>query len=421
MLAAALAATLASCGPSSSLPTGDPTGWADAFRFPHAVHAETTCVECHDLGAVLAGRRAVPGADDHAPCDRDNCHRAEFVAAPGAFCTMCHSELDPTGAEPTTLAPYPPIVGGRALAAEFSHEVHVDYGKMEASVGFHVACSDCHTRDPEASDPQLPDHATCNRCHAAEAAPNGAPRMEECGRCHSARDRAQTRSRALIVGDLRFAHSSHAVDRKGTLIRCVACHVDVANVDKTATHTKPPTAACVECHDDGDRVPDEARMRVCEICHAARSESFGTLAPRSHLPASERPENHTLAFRSDHDTEARQSASQCAKCHSTMSGSPRDVCDECHQSMRPRNHNVAWREFDHGPEAATDSQPCATCHAAGFCISCHSRPPRSHFPLSEFSRGGHAIQASIDTRACVACHEPDRDCLTVGCHARGGM
>ncbi len=391
------------------------------------MHVKTTCVDCHDRGAVLAGRLAVPGADDHAPCDRNNCHRSEFVAAPGPFCTLCHSELDPTGAGPTTLAPYPPVVGRRTLAAKFSHEVHVDYAKMEASVGFHVACSDCHARDPEASDPQLPDHATCNRCHAAEAAPEGAPRMEDCGQCHAERDRAArgarapARARKMIVGDLRFAHVSHAVDRKGRLIRCVTCHVDVASIAQTGAHATPPTAACVECHDDRGRVPDEARMRTCEMCHATRSESFGTLAPRSHLPALERPENHTIAFRSDHTTEARHSGSECAKCHSTMSGSSRDVCDECHQSMRPRDHNVAWREFDHGPEAATDSARCATCHAAGFCISCHSRPPRSHFPMSEFSRGGHAIQASIDTRACVACHEPVRDCLTLGCHARSGM
>jgi hypothetical protein len=359
----------------------------------------------------------MPGADDHAPCDRDQCHRTEFKVEPGPFCALCHSRVDPTGATPTTLAPYPPRAGARANASAFSHQTHVDYAAMETAVGFHVACSDCHQRSDDEPNPGLPGHAACMRCHAAEAAPQGAPRMEQCAACHIARDRAPPRTRTLIVGDLRFAHAAHASDRKGKLTRCVTCHTDVAKVTRINEHAVPPTGACVKCHDDDDRTPAEFRMRICETCHATRTESFGTLAPRSHLPASERPENHTIAFRSDHEQEARQNSAGCAKCHTMMSGSSRDTCDECHQMMSPRDHTVGWREFEHGPEAATDAERCATCHTGGFCVACHARPPRSHFPLVEFSRGGgHAAAAALDTRACMACHDPRRDCLTMGCH-----
>jgi hypothetical protein len=391
---------------------------ADQWRFPHSEHRDLQCTECHALADVVAGRPALPGADDHAPCDRDACHRAAFLAKPGPFCVTCHATVDPTGQQPTTIAPYPPGFGSRALAATFSHSRHVDYAAMEKRVGFHVACSDCHARPAEASDPALPGHAECMRCHAAEAAVDGAPSMADCAVCHIDRDRQPTRYRKLIVDDLQFSHASHSNDRRGALIRCIECHVDVAEVSQTNRHEPPPTSVCVQCHDDDHRTQAGLRMRICETCHATRRETFGTLAPRSHLPASERPQNHTLAFRTDHDNEARASSEACSRCHSTMSGSARDTCDECHQSMRPQSHTVSWREFDHGPEAATDSQPCATCHNGGFCIACHARAPRSHFPLVEFARGSHAELALGDLRACTVCHDMDRDCVGFGCHTR---
>jgi len=389
---------------------------ADQWRFPHASHGDLACVECHALADVLTGHPATPGADDHAPCDRDACHRDAFVRAPGPLCATCHDEVDPSGATSTSLAPYPPTYGSRALAATFSHTKHVDYAAMERRVGFHVACTDCHQRAPDERDPRLPGHAECLRCHAAEAAVDGAPTMAECATCHIERKRRPLRYRRLIVGDLQFAHMAHANDRRGEPVRCNTCHDDVAKVSETDAHSPPPTSACVACHDDDRRTPGESRMRICETCHATRRETFGTLAPRSHLPASERPVNHTLAFRTDHSVEARNSARECARCHTTASGSVRDTCDECHQSMRPRDHTVGWREFDHGPQAATDAQPCVTCHSGGFCVSCHSRPPRSHFPLVDFARASHGDLALGDLRACTVCHDVQRDCIGFGCH-----
>ena len=400
-----------------SAPATPQTTESDNARFPHASHGEIRCVECHPVADVVAGRPARPGAADHAPCDREKCHRADFLGPPTPLCSICHDQVDPLGGG-TTRAAYPPERGRRALAAEFDHKKHLDFSAMEKAVGFHVSCSDCHQAD--AAGAELPGHQACARCHAAEAAPEGAPPMTRCGGCHVERPRQPSRRRQLIAGDLRFRHSDHHSDRRGDLIRCVECHVDTAEQSETGAHPAPPIAACVRCHDDSDRVPPTRRMRVCETCHATRQQRLGSLAPRSHLPATERPIDHTLAFRRDHEEEAQRDAARCARCHTVMSGASRDVCDECHRVMRPSDHVVSWREFDHGPEAALESDRCARCHSAGYCVACHRQVPRSHFPLAEFGAlGGHGVQARLNMRACITCHPQPTFCSSgAGCHPR---
>lgn len=383
-------------------------------RFPHRKHAQLACTECHAQTSVLAGRPAVPGAADHAPCDREQCHRDRFLAPPGAFCAVCHSDVDATGASPSPVV-YPPERGPRALASRFSHRAHLDYAAMEKRVGFHVSCTDCHETDAR-GELTAPGHAVCARCHAPSAAPAGAPPLDQCAECHAPRSPPPSRRRQLIVGDLHFTHKNHRRDRAGVPIRCTECHLDTADVTGIGRHAPPPTRACEVCHDDNSRVPSTMRMRVCETCHTRKAAQLAQLAPRSHLPAPRRPEDHTVAFRRDHGIEARDDPAGCAKCHRMMSGSPRDACDECHQVMRPVDHVITWTEYEHGPEARADKERCAVCHKADFCIACHSQEPRSHYPRMEFRQGGHATIARFDYRACVTCHQPDRDCTGSGCH-----
>lgn len=386
----------------------------DKGRFPHAKHVTTPCVDCHAMDAVVAGKPARPGANDHAPCDRAQCHREAFLKAPGDLCKMCHATIAVAWRGATTLAPYPPVRGPRALAAEFSHAAHLNYASMEKRVGFHVSCTDCHTVTERGIS--RPGHTACIRCHAGEAAPEGTPAIKDCGRCHKARRKRPSRLRRLIQGDLRFAHARHRTDRRGKLILCTECHKQTGRVASTNTHRSPATAACVACHDDDTRVPPARRMRVCETCHTTRTRTIGTIAPRSHLPEPDRPEDHTLAFRRDHATDARRNAGRCARCHTFMSGSNRGTCDECHQVMRPQDHVVTWREFEHGPQAAMRADRCTTCHVGEFCSSCHSRPPRSHIPLSTWRSGGHGPLAAFNMRSCITCHTVHRDCTTSGCH-----
>lgn len=384
-------------------------------RFPHARHAALACTDCHNLDAVLSGEAARPGIDDHAPCDRGACHEDAFLAEPGPICAICHDRVVPGSAGETGLAPYPPERGSRALAAEMSHRQHLDFARMERRVGFHITCVDCHTTD-ESGTPAMPGHAVCGRCHAPEAATPKIPAMHRCALCHRPRPRQPYRERRLITGDLRFRHSDHQVDRRGTQIRCAECHERSPETTTVGEHPTPRTAACVTCHDDSERTPTSKRMRVCRTCHSVRGLALGILAPRSHLPERERPEDHTLAFRRDHAEEARVDSARCARCHTFMSGSARQVCDECHQVMRPLDHVVTWREYDHGPAASAEADRCATCHTAPFCTTCHSRPPRSHFPASTFAIGGHASLARINLRSCLTCHDPESGCTGSGCH-----
>jgi len=412
-LASAIAAIGACRGGHAGTPETTPAD--EAGRFPHGSHAGLACVDCHALSAVLAGRPAVPGAADHQPCDRSGCHREAFLRAPGPLCKVCHPSVDPTASEAAAPVAYPPRRGRRALAASFSHARHLDYAAMERQVGFHVSCGDCHSAS-DSGEPTSPDHAVCGRCHAPEATPPGAPSMGQCGACHQAGNPEPLRRRRLIVGDLHFQHGNHRNDRTGKPILCTECHAGTAAVTRTGGHAPPTTATCVECHDDSNRTPGSMKMRACATCH--RSEDLGVtqIPPRSHLPAPDRPTDHTLAFRSDHGADARRDARRCARCHTLMSGASRNVCDECHQMMRPRDHTLLWREYDHGGAARDRSERCVTCHQGDFCSSCHARPPRSHTPLLEFAQRGHAGIARFDLRACLTCHDADRDCTGSGCH-----
>jgi hypothetical protein len=239
--------------------------------------------------------------------------------------------------------------------------------------------------------------------------------MLDCVDCHRPGLRPVSRQRRVIVGDLRFRHGNHRADRAGRSIPCRDCHPGAARVTRLGQHQPPTTRACVDCHDDDARTPPTMRMRACETCHAGVSDTFSQLAPRSHLPPPERPEDHTLAFRRDHSADAALHGDRCARCHPSLSGNTRDTCDECHQVMRPQDHVVMWREYEHGPDAASRADRCATCHQGEFCVACHSQPPRSHFPLYDFRNGGHGALAVFDLRACLTCHVASRDCE--GCHA----
>jgi hypothetical protein len=396
----ALAACNATRVAEAPVPPTDPT------RLSHSVHAAIPCGSCHDAPR--------PGANDHKPCD--GCHRAAFLAPPGELCKVCHTKVTSsplTAAKPLSapLKHYPVEDIWQAEAPLFSHQRHLDSGAVERAVGFHVTCADCHVRDGKLA---RPDHATCSRCHAPEASPPGLVTMGQCTGCHAPASRLRTQSQ-LIRGDLRFDHPSHRVDRRGQAIRCEQCH---DRTQRAGTEAPPPPAiaSCVSCHDDGTRAPDGVRMRICATCHVGREQNVATLAPRSHLTATEKPLDHTIAFRTDHAEVAARDSARCATCHTQMSGNAADTCDECHQTMKPADHRITFRELDHGPEAIAHRSRCATCHVVSFCTACHSQRPRSHgFPNTY--QLDHAMAARENVIACLTCHVDERaSCTGSGCH-----
>jgi hypothetical protein len=372
----------------------------DKTRLSHAQHAGIACTDCHQMGMR-------PG-HDHKPCD--TCHRGAFLAKPGALCDACHTAItvEPLAAP---LRPYPSDDIWQAQPPRFSHAAHLDAGRIEARVGFHVTCIDCHVRGEEGKLVR-PDHATCARCHAPEASIAGVPRMDDCKSCHDAGAQLRTRVR-LIKGDLHFDHDRHRADRRGGSIKCEQCHAGSAAATGWNDHAAPRIAACVGCHDDSDRTPTSMRMRACETCHSERSVHLTTIAPRSHLPATERPIDHTIAFRRDHAEAAERDGARCAACHTQMSGNARDMCDECHQTMRPADHRITFRELDHGTEAAADRDRCARCHVVEFCSACHSQRPRSHGFAGSFNND-HGPLARINLRSCLTCHQ---EAFCNGCHS----
>jgi len=382
------------------LPERDPT------RLSHEQHAKITCVECHTMGKR-------PG-DDHKPCDR--CHAQAFLAQPGELCKVCHTEVKPPHLGDPLSAPLRAFPSGdfwQAEPSKFSHRDHLDNGTIESAVGFHVQCADCHLRGDKLV---RPDHAICARCHAAEASPKGLVTMADCAGCHTAAMQQRTRAR-LIRGELKFDHTSHRTDRRGVAIKCEQCHAASAMATDYASHAAPKIESCVGCHDDSDRTPESARMRMCATCHNGRTQSVATLAPRSHLPVTERPIDHTIAFRRDHAEAAERDSARCATCHTQMSGNAHDTCDECHQTMRPVDHNITFRELDHGEEAAADRTRCARCHVVEFCTACHSQRPRSHGFPGSFTGTEHAMLARENVRACLTCHvNSAASCMGAGCH-----
>ncbi|MBS1119827.1 MAG: hypothetical protein H6Q90_2055 [Deltaproteobacteria bacterium] len=391
---------VAACSPArrsdAPVPPVDPT------RLDHQRHALIPCDGCHRSSAR-------PGADDHRPCDDGACHKAKFLGPPSLFCQVCHKTVTTTPLA-APLKQYPVEDPWQSLPPVFSHRRHMDADRMEKRVGFHVSCADCHAR----SDGMLvrPDHATCSRCHAVEAALAKAPSMESCAGCHQGGARPRARVR-VIQNDLQFHHERHRIDRKGVPIKCEDCHRQSGRSSTYADHPAPRIESCVGCHDDAHRTPYPMRMRICETCHLERRSSLTALAPRNHLPATERPLDHTLAFRRDHAEVAARNSARCATCHTQMSGNPQQACDECHQRMLPADHRITFRELDHGPEAAADRTRCATCHVVEFCTACHAQRPRSHGFASTFVRE-HGRLARLNVRACTTCHLED---FCQGCHA----
>ena len=399
-LVAIVVAIVAAIGCSSARTVETPAPPVDKTRLSHSQHAAIKCESCHRMGER-------PGANDHAPCDE--CHKQAFLSPPGELCKTCHTKVT-TQPLAAPLRPYPVEDIWQAEPPRFSHAVHMDLARMEGGVGFHVTCADCHVRDGKLA---RADHTACARCHAAEARVGKAPPMESCAGCHTKGSQQRTRGR-LIKGDLRFDHPRHRADRRGTPIKCDDCHRDTKESTSYADHAPPRIAACVGCHDDAERVPHELRMRTCETCHSGRTQNLATIAPRDHLPATEKPIDHTLAFRRDH-AEAASNGARCATCHTQMSGNSFSSCDECHQTMRPADHRITFRELDHGTEAAANRDRCATCHVVEFCTACHSQRPRSHGFPGTFANE-HGGLARINVRSCMTCHEQRRDCLP--CHER---
>jgi hypothetical protein len=385
----------------------------DEKPFDHALHdgskpdARLTsgapkCIACHVLTDPARGTLSRPGTADHAPCD--TCHRPAFFQPPGRLCTVCHTQVDPRTPSKTVMAEWPPAGRIRQRASVFDHRLHLDNEKMER-IAQHVDCKDCHKLGGETATKAA--HEVCGPCHGGalvrrEATEKPPFAMNECEKCHTSEQLLVPQGRRFITKDLIFSHAKHERDRKGNPIFCSNCHGAVAESRNVEHIELPAMVDCAKCH-ESDRVSDNKRIANCDTCH---TQITAGVAPRNHLGHAI-PDNHTLAFRSDHADAARSDKARCRFCHGGMSGTTRDACYECHVTMKPRDHTLRWASFDHGPEAAMRRENCATCHEADYCSRCHSMRPRSHLPFESFVGGGHGVEARLNMRTCMACHSAD--------------
>lgn len=359
----------------------------------------------------MEGRIARPGAQQHAPCD--DCHKAEFGKPPGPLCRVCHTSVDPMRKGGSPLQAYPERGTVQTLAAGFSHRLHLDAGPMERATGMHVACSDCHPRDPRTRDPMVPGHDACARCHEQAASVKATLPMSHCAGCHPVRDVALVRGRLLITGDLSFHHAAHETDLTGAPVACTTCHEGVDASSSRDQMAVPPMVRCSQCHDDAARSPDRVRMSNCKTCHANITTGTPPLNHGVTEGGAARPADHTLVFRKHHGTQAASPNANCRFCHTEVTGAAEDSCFQCHEVTKPRDHNLLFRD-DHGRDAQADADRCAACHAPETCLACHSVPPRSHTPLGEFRLGGHAEQARFGLTSCLTCHTYEDTCSR--CH-----
>jgi hypothetical protein len=136
-------------------------------------------------------------------------------------------------------------------------------------------------------------------------------------------------------------------------------------------------------------------------------------AYRASLDAVKRPEDHTPLFRFRHEKAAASKDAKCRYCHSGLSQSSRDACNDCHTVMRPKSHGVRFRSTEHGRLAALDQSRCATCHEVEYCTECHQIPPDNHYPIQNFSTR-HERVARANPRSCLTCHTFEATCAE--CH-----
>ena len=93
---------------------------------------------------------------------------------------------------------------------------------------------------------------------------------------------------------------------------------------------------CAQCHEDSRRSPARVRMENCRTCHATIASGA---APLDHMVTGALPTDHTIEFRRDHARQAVADNANCRFCHQELSGRKEDSCFQCHNVMRPRDHD----------------------------------------------------------------------------------
>jgi len=420
--------------------------------FNHSQHLTigAKCIDCHKPSEADA-TVARPGHDS---CT--TCHQQWFQAQTPKteFCTVCHTKV--VQDQLPELRNFPDYNKTNAILFDFSHKLHLGAkGKVTQVVGARVDCKHCHQLDARGEKATFPAHRECSACHSI---PDIKPRLaadsknEDCLGCHTSVEQQNPNYRKLrrfitdpniaqiahsvsapaasgntMNGrDLKFSHTKHLTDDRNVGISCETCHIGIDEKTSIAQLDIPSMWDCTMCH-ESSRTSSDYRISKCSVCH---TQIAAGRKPRNHT-LTERPFDHTAAFRIRHAEAARAPNAKCAFCHEFVSGLrprlqsvtrteerplPNGSCDECHSVMRPKSHTIRWRNDLHGRMAAMDRVSCAVCHQPDTCERCHNERPRSHNPINAFVNGGHRFQAQVNQRSCFTCHEFTQTCER--CHSQ---
>ncbi|HEV8484582.1 MAG TPA: cytochrome c3 family protein [Blastocatellia bacterium] len=423
-----------------------------ASPFSHSQHLKTgaKCTDCHKPSEQDA-TVARPG---HEACA--TCHAQWFdpKTQNKLFCDTCHTKIVPD--QMPEVRAFPNYNKPSAILFDFSHKLHLaTKGKVTQVVGARVECNLCHHFDAAGEKATFPVHRECSTCHSI---PDIRPRLaadsknEDCLGCHTSVEQQNPnyhKLRRFIVDpntaqiardvnvpvstgntmngrDLKFSHSKHLTDSRNAGIACETCHTNVEEKTSISQLNIPSMWDCTMCH-ESRRTGNDYRISNCSVCH---TQIAAGRKPRNHT-LTERPLDHTAAFRIRHADAARAPEAKCTFCHEFVSSLrpalqsmtrteerplPNGTCDECHSVMRPKSHTIRWRNDLHERMASMERLNCAVCHQADSCERCHNERPRSHNPINAFVNGGHRFQAQMNQRSCFTCHEFAQTCER--CHSR---
>ena len=190
----------------------------------------------------------------------------------------------------------------------FSHPVHLNRGGLE--------CNDCHgsvSDSTAASDNNLPQTATCVRCHDGTRA--------------VVIDPAAFRWKP-VERTFRFDHQFHL--RLGNLAPLLASAIDSGRYLGPVGSIRKHLVA----------------QNHCEACHRGLAES----------------DNHGMPQMSD-----------CLVCHSEIDNP--FSCETCHLDgiqLRPEDHTMEFVDGHASKEFEYDKATCLPCHGTNFaCRGCH--------------------------------------------------
>jgi Cytochrome c7 and related cytochrome c len=444
--------TVANVFPVEAAPPPSQAAPQQASPFSHSQHLKggANCTDCHKPTAEGEVTLARPG---HEACN--TCHKQWFdaPATKREFCTVCHTNV--TADQLPDLRSFPRYNKPSAILFDFSHKLHLGVrGKVTQVVGARLDCKLCHQFDAKGEKATFPAHRECGICHSI---PDIKPKLAgdskngDCLGCHTSVEQENPNYRKLrrfIVDpntasiarsvsapstsgdtlngrDLKFSHSKHLTDDRNAGITCETCHNSIDQKTSLSQLNIPSMWDCTMCHESRRTTP-AFRISNCSVCH---TQIAAGRKPRNHT-LTERPTDHTAAFRVRHAEAARSPDAKCAFCHEFVSSFrpvlqsltrtgqrplPNGNCDECHSVMRPKSHTIRWRNDLHGRMAAMDRVSCAVCHQADTCERCHNERPRSHNPINAFVNGGHRFLAQINQRSCFTCHEYTQTCER--CHS----